>query len=212
MAEAEIALIKDRTPDEYKLALENINRQAARLASLTESLLKLTLTGYDGKKQVQDVVRIDELLTEVKQSLDRLYPDNRVSLKLKLPQDESLLLLPCNKPLLELAIGNIITNGVKYSNNEEVFAELTADQNQIKIVVTDIGMGIPPEDVPHLYEPFFRGKEASRYTGYGLGLPLAMKIIRMHNGELLIQSEPGRGTVATIIFRKPNIKNSNVKS
>lgn len=212
MAEAEIALLKERSPEEYQTALENINRQATRLASLTESLLKLTVTGYDGKKQVHDVVRMDELLREVKEGLDRLYPDNRVSLKMNLPKDETLLLLPCNKPLLELAIGNIITNGVKYSNNEEVFTELTADKEQIKITVTDIGMGIPPEDVPHLYEPFFRGKEASRYTGYGLGLPLAMKIIRMHSGELVIQSEPGRGTVATIVFRKSNIKNSNAKS
>lgn len=212
MAEAEIALLKERSTEEYTVALENISRQAGRLASLTESLLKLTVTGYDGKKQVQDVVRMDVLLREVKEGLDRLYPDNRVTLKMSLPDNQSLLMLPCNRPLLELAIGNIITNGVKYSNNEEVFAELTADANQIKIVVTDIGMGIPPEDVPHLYEPFFRGKEASRYTGYGLGLPLAMKIIRMHSGELVIQSEPGRGTVATVIFKKSNIKNSNVKS
>ena len=212
IAETEIALLKSREPEEYADALENINRQATRLANLTESLLKLTQTGYDGQKQVQDIARIDELLLDVKSDLDRLYPDNRVNVMLNnIPDDASLLILPSNRPLLELAVGNIISNGVKYSDNEEVFVALTADRDAIKIVITDIGMGIPPEDVPYLYEPFFRGKEASRYTGYGLGLPLAMKIIRMHNGELQIQSEPGTGTVVTIIFRR-NIKNSNVKS
>ncbi len=213
MAESEIALLKERSAEEYTASLESIGRQAARLSSLTDSLLKLTQTGYDGKKQVQDVSRIDELLMDVKCDLDRLYPDNRISIMLgAMPEDDSLLILPCNKPLLELAVGNIIANGVKYSDNNEVFVNLSADTGTIKIVITDIGIGIPPEDIPYLYEPFFRGKKASRYTGYGLGLPLAMKIIRMHNGELQVQSEPDKGTVVTIIFSRPHIKNPNVKS
>lgn len=212
IAETEIALLKEREPEEYASTLENINRQASRLGSLTESLLKLTQTGYDGQKQVQDISRIDELLMDVKSGLDRLYPGNRVTIKFNaLPDDDSLLTLPCNRPLLELAIGNIITNGVKYSDNEEVFVTMTVDKSTIKIVITDIGIGIPPEDIPYLYEPFFRGKKASRYTGYGLGLPLAMKIIRMHSGELQVQSEPDKGTVFTIIFKRPDIKNSNVR-
>jgi signal transduction histidine kinase len=214
IAETEVALLKERTPAEYEASLGNINRQATRLANLTESLLKLTQTGYDGQKQVQDIARTDELLIDVKADLDRLYPENRINLKLNaLPEDDTLLLLPCNKPLLELAIGNIISNGVKYSGNDEVFVSLMADEKVIRIVITDIGIGIPPEDVPYLYEPFFRGKKASKYTaGYGLGLPLAMKIIRMHNGELTIQSEQDKGTMVTITFSKSKIKISNVRS
>lgn len=207
IAEAEIMLLKERKKVEYISSLENIYSQANRLGVLTESLLKLTQTGYDGKKQLLDVVRIDELLMDVKSDLNKIYPENRVTLKLnKLPNDETLLLLPCNKSLLELSINNIITNGVKYSNNEEVFVSLQADTNGIKIAISDLGIGIPPEDIPHLYEPFFRGKEASKFNGYGLGLPLAMKIIRMHNGELQIQSEPNKGTIVNITFKKANIK------
>ncbi len=213
MAETEIALLKERSAEEYTASLESIGRQATRLSNLTESLLKLTQTGYDGQKQVQDVTRIDELLLDVKSDLDRLYPDNRINIMLgNMPEDDSLLILPCNKPLLELAVGNIIANGVKYSDNNEVFVNLNADSAAIKIVITDIGIGIPPEDIPYLYEPFFRGKKASRYTGYGLGLPLAMKIIRMHNGELIVRSEPDKGTVVTIVFKRGNIKDPNVRS
>ncbi|MFL9838872.1 HAMP domain-containing sensor histidine kinase [Flavobacterium sp. ST-75] len=205
IAETEIALLKERETEEYITSLENINKQASRLGNLTESLLKLTQTGYDGKKQVQDIARVDEVLMDVKCDLDKIYPNNRVTINLNnLPEDDSLLMLPCNRPLLELAIGNIITNGVKYSDNEEVFVTLTANKENIKISITDIGIGIPPEDIPYLYEPFFRGKKAaSKYVGYGLGLPLAMKIIRMHGGELLIQSESGKGTVVNIVFTTP---------
>lgn len=213
IAEAEIMLLKDRETEEYKQSLGNIYNQAARLGNLTESLLKLTQTGYDGKKQVQDIARIDEILLGVKSDIDKMYPDNRVIVKLNFaPSDSNLLLVPCNKPLLELAINNIITNGVKYSDNNEVFVILSADTEKIKITINDIGIGIPPEDIPHLYEPFFRGKIAAKYIGYGLGLPLAMKIIRMHEGELQVQSEENKGTIVTIVFKKANIKNFNVES
>lgn len=213
IAETEIMLLKEREVEEYVNSLENINRQASKLGNLTESLLKLTQTGYDGTKQVLDVARMDELLLEAKASIDTLFPDNRVNIKLhNIPEDESLLTIPCNRPLLELALNNIISNGVKYSDNDEVFVTLSADKSKIKIAITDIGIGIPPEDIPYLYEPFFRGKIASKYNGYGLGLPLAMKIIRMHNGELQIQSETGKGTVVNITFHKNNIRNSNLKS
>jgi signal transduction histidine kinase len=203
IAETEITLLKERKRDEYEQVLTNIQQQATRLGNLTESLLKLTQTGYDGKKQVHDIARMDEVLMELKCDLDRLYPNNRITINLKnVPDDADLLTLPCNRPLLDLAIGNIISNGIKYSDNEEVFVTLAASPDTIKIVITDIGIGIPPEDIPYLYEPFFRGKKAAKYNGYGLGLPLAMKIIRMHNGELLIQSEPEKGTVVSIVFKK----------
>jgi signal transduction histidine kinase len=211
IAEAEIMLLKERQVEEYVGSLENIYSQASRLGNLTESLLKLTQTGYDGQKQVSDIARMDELLLDVKSDLDKIYPDNRVSIRLNFaPEDSNLLLLPCNKPLLELAINNIITNGVKYSDNNEVFVSLSANKEMIKISINDIGIGIPPEDIPHLYEPFFRGKIAAKYIGYGLGLPLASKIIRMHDGELQVQSEQNKGTIVTIIFKKGNIKKSNV--
>lgn len=218
IAESEIMLLKEREVSEYIQSLENIHSQASRLGNLTESLLKLTQTGYDGQKQVLDIARIDELLMDVKSDLDKIYPDNRVSMKFNFaPKDSNLLLIPCNKPLLELAINNIITNGVKYSDNNEVFVTLSANQENIKIAINDIGIGIPPEDIPHLYEPFFRGKIATKYIGYGLGLPLASKIIRMHGGEIQVQSEQNKGTIVTIVFNMTNIKklkikNSNVES
>ncbi|MEO8253340.1 MAG: HAMP domain-containing sensor histidine kinase [Flavobacterium sp.] len=203
IAETEIMLLKDREKEEYIHSMENINRQASKLGNLTESLLKLTQTGYDGTKQVLDIARMDEILLEVKASIDTLFPNNRVTIKLNgIPEDESLLTIPCNRPLLELALNNIISNAVKYSDNDEVFVNLSADKSKIKIAITDIGIGIPPEDIPYLYEPFFRGKIASKYNGYGLGLPLAMKIIRMHKGEIQIQSETGKGTVVNIAFEK----------
>jgi signal transduction histidine kinase len=203
MAEVEILLSKPREINEYQDGLQNILVQSQKLGSLTESLLKLTQTGYDGEKQVLDLVRIDEILLEIMSDLNKRYTDHKVILRMSdVSDDELMLLLPCNKPLLSLALINIITNAVKYSDNQEVFVTLTIAENEIKIVITDIGIGIAHEDVPYLFEPFFRGKNTGKYIGYGLGLPLAQKIIRLHKGEIAIQSEQNKGTVVTIIFKK----------
>ena len=122
IAESEIMLLKEREKEDYVQSLENIYKQASKLGNLTEGLLKLTQTGYDGNKQVLDIARIDDLLLDVKADVDKIYPNNRVNIKLgNLPEDEHLLNIPCNKPLLELALNNIISNGVKYSDNDEVF-------------------------------------------------------------------------------------------
>ncbi len=213
MAETEILLSKKREIPEYEDALRNINKYAQKLGTLTESLLKLTQTGYDGQKQVLDIVRVDEILLEVLGDLNILFPDNKVNLRMDdSPEDELLLTWPCNRPLLSLALLNIIGNAVKYSDNKEVFVVLCVNDEAIRITITDVGIGIAQEDVPHLFEPFFRGKNAGRYTGYGLGLPIAQKIIRVHGGVLNIQSEQGKGTLATISFNRAALKNVNLNS
>jgi signal transduction histidine kinase len=213
MAETEILLSKKREAHEYEEALQNINRYAQKLGTLTESLLKLSQTGYDGQKQVLDIVRVDEVLLEVLGDVNTLFPDNKVNLRMDdSPDDDLLLTLPCNRSLLSLALLNIIGNAVKYSDNKEVFVVLCADEQAIRITITDIGIGILKEDFPHLFEPFFRGKNAGKYAGYGLGLPIAQKIIRLHGGELNIQSEQGKGTHAAISFKRTALKNTNLNS
>ncbi len=213
MAQTEILLSKKREVYEYEEALQNISLYAQKLASLTESLLKLTQSGYDGEKQVMDIVRMDEILLEIMSDIDKRYPEHKVNLRLDdMPEDELALTLSCNKPLLSLALMNIISNAVKYSDNQEVFVSLHADDAVIVVIITDIGIGIAPEDVPHLFEPFFRGKNSIKYEGYGLGLPIAQKIIRIHHGELNVQSEQNKGTMVTITFKKQTLKNSNLNS
>lgn len=211
LSEAEIMLLKDRTPAEYQEALGNIYAQASKLGTLTEGLLKLSQSGYDGDQQVKDVVSIGEIMEDIVSALDKSHPDHQVVLRMAQGVKPSELLIPCNRPLLELSLSNIVSNAIKYSDNKVVFVTVSTSRQDISVTVTDIGIGIPSEDIPHLYELFFRGKEASKYEGYGLGLPLAIKIIRMHGGDLHIQSEEGKGTVAQIIFKR-DIKTSNAKS
>lgn len=195
IGEAELALNKDRTQDKYVYSLKNILHEAGRLEHITKSLLHLAQTGFDGKKQEWGQIRSDELLFTVKNTIDKLHPGNKVEIDYSLfPEEEEKLIIPGNEQLLELALSNIVMNAVKYSNNEPVSIALAATEKKNIIIVKDQGIGIPPEDLPYIFSPFFRASNTGRFKGYGIGLPLAMNIIRMHKGDIIVNSRVNHGT------------------
>jgi signal transduction histidine kinase len=199
LGEADIALKKARTNEEYRQSLQVILNEAGKLDHLTSSLLALAQSGFDGKKQRWNLVRMDELLWEVKQAVDELHPNNKVQLHFgELPPNEQQLSVEGNYHLLKLALTNIVINACKYSNDRPVQLGLTVEKEKIRIGIVDEGIGIPSSELKYVFEPFYRASNTDRFEGHGVGLPLARNIIRLHNGELLIKSEEGKGTAVQI--------------
>lgn len=91
---------------------------------------------------------------------------------------------------------NLLDNGVKYTAaGGRVTVRLTSGQDRVRAEVSDTGMGIPKTDLPHIFDPFFRGEQAHRAaSGTGLGLTILRTILAQHGAEIQVQSEPGRGT------------------
>lgn len=110
------------------------------------------------------------------------------------PEEQEKLIIPGNEQLLELALSNIVMNAIKYSNNEPVSIALAATEKKNILIIKDQGIGIPPEDLPYIFSPFFRASNTGRFKGYGIGLPLAMNIIRMHKGDIIVNSQVNHGT------------------
>lgn len=201
MGEADWALGRPRTQEEYIRSLQTISAEAERLDNITKSLLFLAQTGFDGTKQSFTDVRMDELLWQVKHTLDRLNPKNDVRMDFSmLPENEEKIKIHGIENLLHLALMNIISNACKYSDNKPVNVAVASTDDKVVIIVRDQGIGIPPKDIPHIYDPFFRASNVHRYEGYGIGLPLARNIIRLHRGELLVTSAENEGTVIQITF------------
>lgn len=195
IGEADIVLSKERSPEEYKQALEVILKEAEKLEALTTALLSLAQSGFNKNKENEVQVRLDELLFDIKETINRIDPANRIKLLLQdMPLDEDKLVVYGNPQLLKLAISNIILNACKYSNNQEVTVKLTCTDSEALISITDIGIGIPPDDIQHVFVPFFRASNTGSFKGYGVGLPLSMNIIRQHNGSIKVDSEEGKGT------------------
>ncbi len=195
IGEADIALARERSTEEYKEAIANILEEAEKLDQKTKALLYLARTGYSNKQLTFDKVRMDQLLFDVKETINRIIPGNKIQIDLQmLPESPEKLKVKGNEHLLHLALSNLLINACKYSNNKDVFVSIGVSDTHIIIVIKDQGIGIPGSELPFIYDPFFRASNTSNYEGYGIGLPLTRNIIKIHGGELLVTSENEQGT------------------
>lgn len=199
--EAELGLAREDHP-ETKKAFDLIWREAEKLNHLVQSMLSLAQTGFDGQKQQFAPVRIDELLFAAKATANNIFPGNQVVIHVEhFPEDEKQLTVLGNFSLLNVAFSNIILNACKYSDNKSVEVDVHADSKYISIRIADKGIGIPEKELPQIFVPFFRASNTNSYEGHGIGLPLAMNIVRLHQGLLDAFSNEGQGTV--LIIRLP---------
>lgn len=201
LGEAELALSKERDPQEYRAALSVIAREADQLHHLTTSLLELAQAGNSVKEEFMGPIRLDELIISVKKLVDFTDPGNHIQINFEsLPEDTEYITIYGNQNLLKLALTNVVQNACKYSNNDKVTISLHATEVQCIVVVEDRGIGIPEKELRYIFDPFFRASNTSAYKGYGVGLPLAQKIIRIHRGEIRFTSMEGAGTRAEMRF------------
>ena len=199
IGEADVALLKDRTPSEYKEALQKILKQSERLNKISQSLLFLAQIGYKDNKFNYAVLRTDELILQANEIMNQLIPKNNIKIDFELlPENPKKLKIMGNKELLILAITNIITNACKYSSNKPVIVSLASTNNDIVIIVKDQGIGIPESELPFICDPFFRASNTAAYDGYGIGLPLTQNIIKIHKGELVISSLLQKGVTVQV--------------
>jgi signal transduction histidine kinase len=194
-AEAEIGLTTPGLPASARQSFENIYRESEKLEHLTSSMLSLAQTGFDGKKEEWGALRVDELILSVKEAADKIIPDNKVSINFEnLPEEEQKLVINGNKVLLKAAFSNIVLNSCKYSDNRPVQVSVSCDYSNVIVEVADEGIGIPDREIGQIFVPFFRASNTEKYKGYGIGLPLAHNIIRMHQGKAEVWSKVGEGT------------------
>ncbi len=200
--EADLALSRQRNADDYRRSLEVVLLQAEKLRLLTDSLLSLAQTGFNGKKHNMEQMRVDELLLQVKETINKINPDNKIHLHFEdLPEDERSLSIVGEPYLLRLGFSNVMENACKYSNNADVDVNVTVNNNRISIKVRDRGIGIPQADLVHIYDPFFRASNTRNFEGYGIGLPLTRNIFRLHQGSINVFSSQNEGT--TVLLTLP---------
>jgi signal transduction histidine kinase len=199
IGEADVCLMKNRTTDEYRTSLTNISVQAGRLQEITSSLFFLAQTGYTNKGIVLERLRIDEVIWETKEVIDRLNPLNRILINTSLlPDDPVKLKINGNRQLLQLAFANIMNNACKYSGNREVVIHIASSDSHVVIITEDKGIGIPESDMPFIYDPFFRAGNTKMFEGYGIGLPLSRNIVLLHKGQLTVKSIVNQGTTVQV--------------
>lgn len=194
-SEIELALNKTDLNTEQREMLTVMSAETDKLIQILNGLLLLAQSGFDGKKQPWQNIRMDELIFLSIQSAKKLHPESNIEVDFsQLPEDEAQLQVSGNSNLLRLAITNIISNACKYSQNKLVKVTLGIQSENLTIVVADQGIGIPPAELQQIFEPFFRASNTHEYKGHGVGLPLVLNIIKLHKGTISIRSEVNTGT------------------
>lgn len=179
--------------------LEQSARQIERLDWLSTNLLELSK--LDSGLVALDL-RPDDLRAVVENAIEQAQPvadRKRVILTVKVP--EIALRQLHDPPRIGQVLSNLIGNAIKFTPaGGRVAVELEATADGAELSVTDTGAGIRPEELPHVFERFYRGTmlEAERATGSGLGLSIAKSIVDMHGGRITIQTAPGAGTQVVV--------------
>ena len=93
---------------------------------------------------------------------------------------------------------NMLDNAVKYTEHGSITVATRTDAHCLRVMISDTGMGIPPQHLPHIFDRFYRVDSARTSQGAGLGLALALEIARAHGGDIQVDSTIGKGTTFTV--------------
>jgi signal transduction histidine kinase len=181
------------TTDEESLV--GIENEVDRLTRLVGDLLLLA-QAESGKLPLDR--RLVELATLTLEALHQMRILAREKLQLRLGEIDQVLVCGDQDRLKQVLV-NLIGNAIQYTpNGGEVVVGLGKVDNQAKLTIHDTGPGIPPEDLPHVFERFYRGEKSRTRSrdgkGFGLGLSIAYWIVRNHSGRIEVNSKAGQGT------------------
>ncbi len=192
---SEVLLERERSPREYQEMVGEILREAEFTSELIEQLLTLARADAETAHLLLAPVDLRELIEELDSGSRTLADSRVVSWSTKLPKDPVVVL--GDRPHLRRLLLILIDNACRYTNaGGTVRLTLTALAQEAVVEVTDTGTGIPPEELTHIFERFYRASNARYFApdGTGLGLSLAYWIAMAHGGTLTVESSIGSGT------------------
>ena len=194
--ELELALNSNRDKSYYKESLESINKQVKKLNHISQTLLMLSRYGKMEVKKTFQVCDFNTIILNCIEDLKPKYEAKNIDIEIvKFEQAKKFL----NYELVKSAIFNILDNAIKYSNSGgKIEISLIANDNKVKIVVQDWGIGISKDILPKITEEFFKNGNSS--DSFGLGLYIVKSICTLLDGELLIESKEGEGSKFTLIL------------
>ena len=180
-------------PEEKRIEfVEKIDRQTSKITWLIRNLLTLSQLEADMLKMHKESVEIYDILRSVCQSLELLAEIRGVELSLQQPGEK--IMVDCDRAWTAEAFSNIIKNCVEHTQTGgRVFVSVMQNNFGTSVTIEDNGDGIAGEDLPHIFERFYKGKHGSGES-VGIGLALARQIILRQNGTIQVRSVEGEGS------------------
>ena len=191
--------------DVYEPTSEHINTtldETRLLARLVDDLRTLSLAEAGQLPLMWEPVDVAELLADVSTSFSGQAEAAGVDLRVEIEGAPSALTITGDVGRLDQVLSNLMANALRYTPADgEITLQAQPADGGVRIAVLDTGEGIPPDDLPYIFDRFWRGDRSRSHAGgagSGLGLAIARQLVQTHGGWISVESEPGRGTAFTI--------------
>ncbi len=196
----EITLRRERTVDEYQRVLTSNLEEIVRLSRLVEDLLTLARADAGRVELRYEPIELNELCQQMVEYISPLAHQREQTLGYDAPN--APVMINADVQRIKQLLLNLLDNAIKYTEPAgDITLGLKTEDKDAVITVADTGRGIPPEDLPHIFDRFFRrsAKISDRSAaGFGLGLSIVKWIVDSHGGKTEAQSEVGKGTTFTV--------------
>jgi signal transduction histidine kinase len=189
---AEVALRRARSPEAYRESLIEISQEADRMTRLVEDLLFLARSDARAAEMPLEPVDPAALLCSVCDELRGVSDARRIHIR-RIPAPRAAC-ISGNPAALRRLFLVLIDNAIKYSlPDSEIVIAIEPTNALVSVIVRDFGIGISPNDQPHIFKRFYQADKARSDEGFGLGLSLAENIAKAHHATITVSSEEGRG-------------------
>ncbi len=199
-AQCQYALNNYELNDEQKNSFGVILRQSNKMQELVSTLLELSRLDLNDSSIESEVIDLNEIAAAVCEAEQYKSESKNIKFDIK---SENLSETKGDISLVTIAVSNLISNAVKFSGDNSVISVETGENdNSVFVKVRDNGKGMTEEEKKKVFTRFFKSDSSRNSSGYGLGIPLALKIAEKHGGTIEVESEINRGSCFTLYLSK----------
>jgi signal transduction histidine kinase len=195
--ETELLLARQRTTAEYEGAVRVMDSELKNLSRMVDGLFTLSMADAGQLRIAPEPLYLEEVLEESCGLAAPLASHKKIQIERELQHD---VLFNGDATFLRQLFLIFIDNAIKYSPSGTRVRVTLTKKDDVRVCFADQGIGIAKQDVPHIFERFFRAAPSTETQSGGLGLAIAQAIVRAHNGSIECESEPGAGSVFTVAF------------
>lgn len=176
-------------PKKLKLLIKNQKEDTKSLSEIINSLLELS-KAESGNELRTDTFRLDELIFDVAEELNNLYPSFHFHVDYQIQEEYSdHLTITANQRLIKSALTNLMQNCIQYAIDKQANITISPRKNDVQLIFENKGSSLTNKETDFLFQHFFRGSNSKGKRGFGLGLVFVKKIIDLHEGTITYKSE-----------------------
>jgi two-component system phosphate regulon sensor histidine kinase PhoR len=170
------------------------------METIVKEITRLSI--IDGKNYQLDIEKLD-LNSVVKESIPIINIEaEKKNIQIQIDSLQKEIFIMGDKEKVKEVIINLLSNAIKFTNEGFIKISTSQNKNYVSLIIEDTGIGIDPEDMPHIFERFYRGEKSrsKNSSGLGIGLSIVKELLYMQNGKIEVESKKNKGSKFTVKF------------